>query len=109
MILWPPLDVCSSSFRRCCCAKGLWLSLCNIVWSGVHSLAVPLLILLLFCVAWRLGESTTPIVPAFARQFWATIAAPDRFRTVKSSRNENATLEGDLEYEVEKILDKKDM
>ena len=78
MILWP-LDVRSSSFGRCCYAKGLWLSLSNIVWSGVHSLAVPLLILSLFCVVWRLCESATPIVAAFARQFWATIAAPDRF------------------------------
>ena len=79
MILWPPLDVCSSCFRSCCCAKGLWLSLCNIVWSGVHSLALPFLILSLFCVVWGLCESTTPIVAAFARQFWVTIAALESF------------------------------
>ena len=72
-------------------SKGLGLSLCNIVWPGVHSLAVPFLILLLFYVAWRLCESTTPIVPAFVQQFWATIASPDRFQTVKSLRNDNAT------------------
>ena len=93
MILWP-LDVRSSSFGHCCCAKCLWLSLCDIVWSGVHSLAVPFLILLLFCVAWRLCESTTPIVAAFARQFWATIAVADRFRIVKSSRIDNPTSGG---------------
>ena len=91
MILWS-LDVRSSSFRRCFCAKGLWLSLCNIVWPGVHSLAVPFLILLLFCVAWRLCESTTPIYAESARQFWATIAATDRSRIAESSRIDNATL-----------------
>ena len=46
--------------------EGSLISLCNIFWSDLHSLAVPFLILLLFCVAWRLCESTTPIVAAFA-------------------------------------------
>ena len=93
MILWP-LDVRSSSFGRCCCAKSLWLPLCNIVWFGAHFLVVSLLTVLLNCETWRLCDCVTPNVAAFARQSRTTFAASGRFRVVVTSRNKAITLTG---------------
>ena len=94
MILWP-LDVRSSSFGLCCCAKGLWLSLCNIDWSGVHFLVVSLPTVLLNCETWRLCDCVTPKVATFAQPSRATFAASGCFRVVVSSRN-GAIIAGSL-------------
>ena len=91
MIFWP-LDVRSSSFGRCCCAKGLWLSLCNIDWSGVHFLVVSLPTVLLNCETWHLCDCVTPNVAAFAQPSRTTLAASGRFRVVVSSRNGAITM-----------------
>ena len=72
MFALPPLDIVAAQ-------KGLWLSLCNIDWSGVHFFVVSLLTVLLNCETWRLCDCVTPNVVAFAQPSWTTFAASGRF------------------------------
>ena len=85
MFALPPLDVVAAQ-------KGLWLSLCNIVWSGVHFLVVSLLTVLLNCETWRLCHCVTPNVAAFEQPSRTTFAASGYFEVVVSSRNDAITI-----------------